>query len=94
MDLLDVLFRVSRQITVKVTMDDITQMIQGNIPDEEFATADGLLSGIGIEQLKKSLPQIDVEKLREGFEAERVLTLFTVDNLTSLIEKQLSVLRV
>lgn len=90
LDLLDVLFRVSRKTEVKLTMDDITQMIQGGIPDEEFETAEGLLSDKGLEQLKKSLPQIDVDSLRGTFEAERVLTLFTVENMTSLVLQRLS----
>ncbi|GAA4725739.1 acyl carrier protein [Brevibacillus fulvus] len=91
LDLLDVLFRISRKTGVKVTMDDITAMIQGEVPDEDFETADGLLSDKGLEQLKRSLPQIDVESLRGKFEADRVLTLFTVDNLTNLVVQSISV---
>ncbi|MCM3634989.1 MULTISPECIES: acyl carrier protein [Paenibacillus] len=85
LDLLDVLFRIERKLGFKVTINDITLMITGGIPDEEFGTEEGYLSDVGLAQLKKSLPQIDVDSLRK-FEAERVLTLFTVDNLVSLVE--------
>ncbi len=88
LDLLDVLFRIERKLGCKVTMSDITQMITGGIPDEEFGTEDGFISDLGLEQLKKNLPQIDVEELRGTLEAERVLTLFTVDNLVHLVEQR------
>ena len=86
LDLLDVLFRIERKLGFKVTINDITLMITGGIPDEEFGTEEGYISDVGLTQLKKSLPQIDVDSLRGKFEAERVLTLFTVDNLVSLVE--------
>ncbi|HIW32343.1 MAG TPA: hypothetical protein IAA29_06110 [Candidatus Paenibacillus intestinavium] len=86
LDLLDVLFRIERKLGFKVTMNDITLMITGGIPDEQFGTDEGYISDLGLEKLKENLPQIDVESLRGKFEAERVLTLFTVDNLVSLVE--------
>ncbi|MCR8657743.1 acyl carrier protein [Paenibacillus endoradicis] len=88
LDLLDVLFRIERKLGFKVTMNDITMMITGGIPDEQFGTDEGYISDLGLEKLKENLPQIDMESLRGKFEAERVLTLFTVDNLVSLVEKR------
>jgi acyl carrier protein len=90
LDLLDVLFRIQRKLEIKLSMKDITEMIQGGIPDEEFGAENGLISDKGLDQLKKSLPQINIEELRGKFEAERVLTLFTVNNLTHLVIERMS----
>lgn len=43
LDLLDVLFRIERKLGFKVTINDITLMITGGIPDEEFGTEEGYL---------------------------------------------------
>lgn len=90
LDLLDVLFRIERKTGTKVSMQDIQDMIQGAIPEEELETEDGYISEKGLQQLKKNLPQIDIDELRGTFEAEQVLALFTVENLISLVYERVS----
>lgn len=84
-DLLDILFRIERASGVKIKMADLTEVIQGGIPDEEFATEDDVITAAGLAQLKKVLPQIDTEALAGTLVADEVLTLFTVRNLTDLV---------
>ncbi|MGW0991806.1 acyl carrier protein [Streptomyces sp. NPDC002520] len=87
-DLLDVLFRIERASDVKIKVADIAELLQGGIPDEEFADEDDIINEVGLAQLKKSLPQIDVRELAGKLTADEVLTLFTVQNLTDLVTER------
>lgn len=87
-DLLDFLFQIEQQLSVKIQANDLTGIIQGGIPDEEFGTADGTVSEVGLAQLKKSMPQIDVDALRGNLHAEDVMNHFTVANLARIIEQR------
>jgi acyl carrier protein len=89
-DLLDVLFRIEKAADVKIKVSDIAELLQGGIPDEEFADADDIINEVGLAQLKKSLPQIDVEELAGRLTADEVLSLFTVQNLTDLVTERAS----
>jgi acyl carrier protein len=84
-DLLDVLFRIEKASNVKIKVSDMAELLQGGIPDEEFADENDIINAVGLAQLKKSLPQIDVEELAGKLTADEVLSLFTVQNLTDLV---------
>ncbi|MBL7253404.1 acyl carrier protein [Paractinoplanes lichenicola] len=87
-DLLDVLFRIEKAADVKIKVADMAELLQGGIPDEEFADENDIINEVGLAQLKKSLPQIDVEELSGKLTADEVLTLFTVQNLTDLVTQR------
>ncbi len=87
-DLLDILFRIERASDVKIKVADIAELLQGGIPDEEFADENGIINEVGLNQLKASLPQIDVAELEGKLTADEVLTLFTVQNLTDLVAER------
>ncbi|WP_100524916.1 phosphopantetheine-binding protein [Mycobacteroides abscessus] len=87
-DLLDVLFRIEKASTVKIKVSDMAELLQGGIPDEEFADENDIINEVGLAQLKKSLPQIDVEELAGKLTADEVLSLFTVQNLTDLVTER------
>jgi acyl carrier protein len=85
-DLLDILFRLERKLGIKVQASDIAAYIQGGIPDEEFGDENGVITPEGLAQLKKALPQIDPDALAGKLEAEKVITLFSVQNLAEMFE--------
>ncbi|MFF4508447.1 acyl carrier protein [Streptomyces sp. NPDC001401] len=87
-DLLDVLFRIEKAAEVKIKVSDIAELLQGGIPDEEFADENDVINEVGLAQLKKSLPQIDVAELAGKLTADEVLSLFTVQNLTDLVAER------
>lgn len=87
-DLLDILFRIERSTGIKIQAADLGTYIQGGIPDEEFSDENEIISEHGLEQLSKVMPQIDVEALRGNLEAEKVITLFTVQNLADMVTQR------
>ena len=87
-DLLDILFRIERSTGIKIQAADLGTYIQGGIPDEEFSDDNEIISERGLEQLSKVMPQIDADALRGTLEAEKVITLFTVQNLADMVAQR------
>jgi acyl carrier protein len=87
-DLLDILFRIERATGIKIAAADLSTYMQGGIPDDEFSDADEMISPKGLEQLKKVMPQIDTDALQGKLEAEKVITLFTVQNLADMVAQR------
>lgn len=90
-DLLDILFRIERSIGVKIQAADLSEYVQGGIPDEEFGDENEIITAKGLEHLKKVMPQLDVESLEGKLAAEQVMGHFTVDNLVTLVSERAGV---
>ena len=84
-DLLDVLFRIERSTGVKIHAADLAEHIQGGLPDEEFGDDAGVVTATGLAHLATVMPQIDAGGLEGRLEAQRVIDLFTVQNLADLV---------
>jgi acyl carrier protein len=84
-DLLDILFRLERKVGVKIQASDLAAYVQGGIPDEEFGDENGIITAQGLTQLKKVMPQIDTSAMAGKLEAEKVMGLFTVQNLVDMV---------
>ena len=89
-DLLDILFRLERKLGVKIQAADLAAHVQGGIPDDEFGDPGGKITAKGLAQLKKVMPQIDSDALAGKLEAEKVMSLFTVDNLSDMVAVKLA----
>lgn len=84
-DLLDILFRIERSTGIKIQATDLATYMQGGISDDDFSDENEIISEVGLEQLKKVMPQIDADALRGNLEADHVITLFTVQNLADMV---------
>jgi acyl carrier protein len=87
-DLLDILFRIERSTGVKIQASDLSEYMQGGIPDDEFSDESEIISDKGLEQLKKVMPQIDEDSLRGNLHAENVIKHFTVQNLADMVAQR------
>ena len=87
-DLLDILFRIERQLGVKIQASDLSAYVQGGIPDEEFGDANEIITPKGLTQLKKVMPQIDENALAGKLKADQVMSLFTVQNLADMVAQR------
>ena len=87
-DLLDILFRIERKVGVKIQASDLAAYVQGGIPDEEFSDQNEVISAKGLAQLKKVMPQLDTDALAGKLQAQKVLTLFTVQNLADMVDQR------
>jgi acyl carrier protein len=87
-DLLDILFRLERKLGIKIQASDLGAYVQGGIPDDEFGDENGIVSAKGLTQLKKVMPQINTDALAGKLEAGKVMSLFTVQNLTDMVAER------
>jgi acyl carrier protein len=87
-DLLDILFRVEKSTGVKIEASDLGDHIQGGIPDDEFSDDNQIITAKGAEQLHKVMPQTDPSELEGSLNADEVITLFTVRNLTDMVKSR------
>lgn len=87
-DLLDILFRIEKGTGVKIQASDLGDHIQGGIPDDEFGDENEVVTPKGLEQLKKVMPQIDVDELQGNLKADEVISHFTVRNLTDMVAER------
>lgn len=83
-DLLDILFRIERQVGVKIQASELAELLQGELTDDEFEGPDGIITSVGLAQLETVLPQIDRADLEGSLSADDVMTLFTVRNLADM----------
>ncbi|MGW4125691.1 acyl carrier protein [Nocardia sp. NPDC004711] len=91
-DLLDILFRIERLTGTKVTVAELSNYVQGGIPDDEFGDEEAnVITEAGMAQLKKVMPQLAEMDLDGKLEPQRVMTLFTVANLVALVETRAAV---
>lgn len=87
-DLLDILFRIERELGVKIQASDIGDHVQGGIPDDEFGDENEVITEKGMAHLRTVMPQIDADELQGQLKADEVMGLFTVENLVQLVEKR------
>ncbi|MFE3059460.1 acyl carrier protein [Nocardia sp. NPDC059239] len=91
-DLLDILFRIERLTGTKVTVAELSNYVQGGIPDAEFGDEEAnVITEAGMAQLKKVMPQLADMDLDGKLAPERVMALFTVANLVALVETRATV---
>src|SRR5690606_7008570 len=87
-DLLDILFRLERSVGVKIQASDLSEYVQGGIPDDEFGDENEIITPKGMAHLATVMPQLDTEALAGKLRAEEVMSHFTVDNLVTLVERR------
>ena len=82
--------RVERSIGVKIQAADLSEYVQGGIPDDEFGDENEIITPRGLAQLKKVMPQLDTDALAGELQADQVMGHFTVDNLVTLVAQRAS----
>lgn len=65
LDLLDILFKLSKETGKKVTMQVIQKDVRGGLTEDEFISEDGYITEVGIEKIKlaMNIDNIGCEKI-------------------------------
>jgi acyl carrier protein len=90
LDLLDIVFRLEKEFGIKIPRGGIQAdalSAEGENLKEEDLMVDGVLTPLGIEELKKSMPEVDPSRIPEGFRADDIPTLFTVQTFVHITKK-------
>ncbi len=90
-DFLDIIFRIENAFNVKIPRGGMQKDIleSDGVKEEDLISA-GALTALGIEKLKKYMPEINPDKITEGFKADDIPTLFTVQTFVNIVKKILA----
>jgi acyl carrier protein len=92
LDLLDIVFRLEKEFSIKIPRGGIQAdalSAEGENLKEEDLVVDGVLTPLGIEKLKGAMPEVDPSRITEGFRADDIATLFTVQTFVNITKKLL-----
>jgi len=90
LDLLDIVFRLEKEFGIKIPRGGIQTdalSAEGENLKEEDLIVDGVFTPLGIEKLKKSMSEVDPSRITEGFRADDIPTLFTVQTFVNITKK-------
>lgn len=92
LDLLDIVFRLEKEFGVKIPRGGIqaeAMSAEGENLKEEDLVVDGVLTPLGIQKLKGAMSEVDPSRITEGFRADDIPTLFTVQTFVNIVKKLL-----
>ena len=92
LDLLDIVFRLEKEFGIKIARGGIqadTMSAEGENLKEEDLMVDGVLTPLGIQKLKEAMSEVDPSRITEGFRADDIPTLFTVQTFVNIVKKLL-----
>jgi len=92
LDLLDIVFRLEKEFGVKIPRGGIqaeAMSDEGENLKEEDLVVDGVLTPLGIQKLKEAMSEVDPSRITEGFRADDIPTLFTVQTFVNIVKKLL-----
>ncbi len=91
LDLLDIVFRLEKTFTIKIPRSGIQHdVLAAEGVKEEDVVVDGALTALGAEKLRERMPEVDQEKIQEGFRIDDAPTLFTVQTFVNIVKQQLA----
>lgn len=90
LDLLDIVFRLEKTFGIQIPRGGIQSSVLASegVKEEDLAK-DGVLTPFGRERLKKEMPEVNPDRIPEGFRAEDIATLFTVQTFINLTKRHL-----
>lgn len=90
LDLLDIVFRIEKTFDIKIPRGGLQQdVLSAEGVKEEDVVVDGALTALGAEKLREKMPEVDPEKLKEGFRLDDLPTLFTVQTFVNIAKMEI-----
>ena len=90
LDLIDLFFRIEKEINIRITMSEVQRVFQGDLSEEEFFDENGIATPAGLEHLQKLLPDSNLTEIAEELDQLKLFSLFTVGHLVDIIADKAS----
>jgi len=91
LDLLDIVFRLEKTFGIKIPRSGIQQdILSAEGIKEEDVLIDGAFTALGAQKLRERMPEIDKDRIYEGFRVDDIPTLFTVQTFVNIVKQVLS----
>lgn len=90
-DFLDIIFRIENAFNIKIPRGGMQkEILSADGLKEEDLVVSGTLTSQGLEKLKQYMPEVDSSRVTEGFKADDIPTLFTVQTFINIVQKTLA----
>jgi acyl carrier protein len=86
LDLLDLVFRLEEAFGIQIERGQIEARIRETMDGEPYEV-DGVLTAKALDLLRRELPEVKPERIRDGLRSSEVAQLFTVRTLVRLVER-------
>lgn len=85
LDLLDILFKLSRQTGRKVTMQVIQKDVRGGLTEDEFIDEEGYITKAGVEKIKAAMGNDNIQA--ENITSKEVLKLIDIKYIMKIFKE-------
>ena len=85
LDLLDILFKLSRQTGKKVTMQIIQKDVRGGLTEDEFIDETGYITAAGVEKIKAAIGDENIQA--ENITSKEVLRLIDIKYIMKIFNE-------
>ena len=89
-DLLDLTFRIEEKFHIRIEANEIEREARKRLPAGEYEK-DGYLTAEALDEIRKSVPELDTGKLVKGLRKMDLPSLLTVSFFVHLIARKLTV---
>ena len=89
LDYLDIAFTLEREFKIQFPREDLLHRASDYFGEEALVTNEGVITDLGLELMRKGMPEIDPALLKPGLRAVDLRPLFVVQTFARLIERLL-----
>jgi len=89
LDYLDIAYMLEREFNIQFPREDLLQRAADYFGEEALVTKTGLVTDLGLELLRKGMPELDTHLLKPGIKAIDLRPLFTVQTFVRVVERLL-----
>lgn len=88
-DFLDIVFRLEKSFDIKIPREELFPA--ENLLNNEEYVSDGKLTPKGLEQIRSSMPHVDLTEFEKDPDLNKISDLFTVDSIVKYVENKVGV---
>lgn len=89
LDYLDIAYMLEREFNIQFPREDLLQRAADYFGEEALLTKSGLITDLGLELLRKGMPELDTGLLKPGLKAVDLRPLFTVQTFVRVVQRLL-----
>ncbi len=86
-DFIDIIFRLEKTFDIKIPSGEL---FPGNILNDERLVQSGMVTPLGLEELKNKVPYLDLEAFSKDPQVSRLSDFFTVQMILDYLKDRLS----
>lgn len=92
LDFLDIAFRIEKEFRIRMPRLNVLQRAEEHFGEGVLVT-DGLLTPVGLEVLRRTMPEVDPARFKPGLRAAEIGRLLSADTFVRIVRRMLTATR-